>query len=331
MDETTYPYIPLDLLYYLIWQMQQQKAKQAAAIRAGIPINASPSGSGTDSTGPGPDVAGPMTSAERQSISNLAGGPLGWGAEVGAWDAPTGVLGAAAKSAGNLGMSLGFNAIGMANPTSITSAELQGILGIDSVLDTPTRQAFGLQTDRSLMGPSAADMQAAADKMGYGMPGSPAGLTGGVSVGPSGYGTTGPSSTPGPSVGNPDQAGMFNGTDPGATENDGTSTGTGRGSGGDGSTGGNTGGSEGGGVGNAGDGGGSNRRKGGVFRASRPKTERITWGERGTAPGGRSGETAIFIPDRFQLPGLQENERVVRAALRRSLADILAGRRRSQG
>jgi hypothetical protein len=313
MPETQYPMIPLDLLYYLIWQMRQRQAQQAARTRQqpGVQIE---SGGGTDSTGDGPGMSGSMTDAERATLSAIAGGPVGWGSLTGAYDNPTGIAGGVAKTVANTALGAGLTALGstMPNPASVLSMIGNLTLGLDKSI----KSLFGPQ-EQVAVAPTEADLQSASDKFGFGMPtgfGVTAGMPGlgGVTVGPRGTGTTGPSddrTTPeAPSVTNPESLGGS--VDAGQSDTAGTAD----------STGGSRGGTD-----------GPDRKRGGVFRASRPKTERITWGERGTAPGGRSGETAIFIPDRFQLPGLQDNERVVRSALRRSLSDILEGRRRSQG
>ena len=319
MTDTQYPMIPLDLLYYFIWlqrQRQRQRQAQQAAARAEQLRMQDQGGGGTDSTGEGPGMSGPMTAAERSTLSNLSGGVVGIGTELGAWDAPTGRFGGVAKSVANAITSAALQAAGYLGVNPMTAASILGntILGVDKIMSPEARQKLGIQTERVAVAPTEADLQGMSDKYGFGMPtgyGFTSGLPGlgGVSVGPRGTGTTGPSddaTTPdAPSVTNPDALGGS--VDAGQSDTGGTSDSTGGSRGGE----------------------GSDRKKGGVFRASRPKTERITWGERGTAPGGRSGETAIFIPDRFQLPGLQENERAVRMALRRSLADILAGRRRS--
>jgi len=72
---------------------------------------------------------------------------------------------------------------------------------------------------RSIIDLSPVEAQSLADKYGYGqptgMPGvkAPGGVVGGVSVGPSGVGTTGPSATPGPKVENPDMP-SFEDTNP---------------------------------------------------------------------------------------------------------------------
>ena len=314
MPESSYPAIPLDLLYYLIWmQRQKQKAAQQAAARATADADQlrmeGQGGGGTDSTGDGPGMSGSMTDAERATLSNIAGGPVGWGAEMGAWDAPTGMMGGVAKTAANTALGAGLTALGspMPNPASVMSVMGNLTLGLDKAIQS----IFGPQ-ERVAPSPTEADLQGASDKFGFGMPtgyGVTAGAPGlgGVSVDAHGRGTTGPSddrTTPdAPSVTNPESLGGS--VDAGQSDTAGTAD----------STGGSRGGSD-----------GPDRKAGGVFRATQPKTERITWGEKGTAPGGKSGETAIFIPDRYQQPGIQDpKERVIR----RTLQDILAGRRRS--
>jgi hypothetical protein len=73
----------------------------------------------------------------------------------------------------------------------------------------------------------------------------------------------------------------------------------------------------GGGVG--GGGGAEGDRLGGVHRTTKQKTTNWTWGEPGTAGPGKSGETAIFIPDMMKKLGLQGRERDVVDALREAL------------
>lgn len=309
MNETQYPAIPLDLLYYYLLQARQKQA-QAKAAAASEAQGQLENGGGTDSTGDGPGMSGSMTDAERATLSALAGGPIGWGSLTGAYENPTGIPGGIAKTAANTALGVGLTALGspMPNPASVLSMIGNLTLGLDKSI----KSLFGPQ-EQVAVAPTEADLQGMSDKFGFGMPtgfGVTAGMPGlgGVTVGPRGTGTTGPSedatTREAPSVTNPDAMGGT--TDPGDSDTSGTADSTGGSRGTD----------------------GPDRKRGGVFRASRPKSERITWGERGTAPGNKSGETAIFIPDRFQLPGLQGNERAVRAALRRSLADILAGRRR---
>ncbi len=60
--------------------------------------------------------------------------------------------------------------------------------------------------------------------------------------------------------------------------------------------------------------------KGGVSRVKR--TTRATYGEPGTAGNGKSGETAIFIPEMMKQLGLQGRERDVIRALREALRDL---------
>jgi len=121
------------------------------------------------------------------------------------------------------------------------------------------------------------------------------------------YGTVGdPTSTP--SVSNPDQQGMF-GNSGGATGGaDMGSDSAGRGGVGDSSQGAGT--------------GASDRAKGGVDIIRKPT--RLRFGEKPSA----TPEKVISIPKSMKKPGLQGNERQVRAGLQSSLQELLARRRR---
>jgi hypothetical protein len=71
-------------------------------------------------------------------------------------------------------------------------------------------------------------------------------------------------------------------------------------------------------------------KAGGVMRTTRPETKTIRWGEPGTAPGGASGETAIFIPEIMKRMGMQGREQEVIQALQTMLR-ILKGNQASAG
>jgi hypothetical protein len=324
LDFTTLGLLPSDIyLAYLQWLKRQQAAQDArekskAGPDSGGGLGGVGQGQGTGEFGP---LAGDVKSAisgfnTARGLANAIGGLFGGIPGLGLVGPgfPASVVSAASTLAGLLGAPSGFDpSLGM--PSAVDIQGIQDVQGV-SAAQRAAEQAQADFNDRvaSFSGPIANEAWGPAEIAGlptYSAAGetNPGGTSmGSTSANPGGTsGTVGPGQAPGD---NRDQtAEASGGVSGGNSDTSGTADSTGGSRGND----------------------GSDRRHGGVFRASSPKTEKITWGERGTAPGGKSGETAIFIPDRFQLPGLQENERVVRAALRRSLADILAGRRRSQG
>ena len=312
---------PLDLLYYYIWRQRQKQAQAAARAKAAAEargtLSGDSGGSGGKSADPGTGEFGPLAGDVKSTLSGfntarsvanslagLFGGIPGLGL-IGP-GAPFTGLSLASTIAGLLGATPGFDpSLGLASAADIQGVQdQQGTFAAQRAADQAMAD-YGTRVE-SFSGPIATESWGPMEIAGLPEYSNP----GGVNPGGTEMGST--SANPG---------GTFGGVGPGQAPGDSRDGGS--------PDGGSPGGGAGGGVGSAGDGPGGARRTGGVFRATQPKTERITWGERGTAPGGKSGETAIFIPDRFQLPGLQENEAAVRGQLRRSLQDILAGRRRS--
>jgi hypothetical protein len=317
--------LPLDVLYYYIWQMRQKQAQSEARAKATADakqsLQESGGGSGGKSADQGTGEFGPLGGDVKsalsgfnnaRSVANAIGGLFGGIPGLGLIGpgAPFTGLSLASTIAGLLGATPGYDpSLGLASAADIQGVQdQQGTFAAQRAAEQAMAD-YGARVE-SFAGPIATESWGPMEIAGLPEYSNP----GGVNPGGTEMGST--SANPG---------GTFGGVGPGQAPGDNRDTDASGGpTGGNSDTGGtsdSTGGSRG--------GEGTDRKAGGVFRASRPKTERITWGERGTAPGGKSGETAIFIPDRMQLPGLQQNEQAVRAALRRSLQDILTGRRRS--
>lgn len=357
MDEYLFQSLPYDVVYQLLANLINSKGKTTQTRPSGTPAVAqpklvAPSDSGSGGAGPGQGTGefGPLEGQTKSMMGNISsarsvastlnsiaaslfGASLPGLGMVGV-GGPLTAVNLASTIASLLGMPSGYDpSLGLATPSDIQSInDLQGAFAARAAAD----QAMADYADRvaAFSGPIATEAWGPAEI---------AGLIGGGYADPGTFGGFGSNSLaggrgsergnqstatiggPAPSVTNPDSP--FGASDFGQTERGGVpGDPDSRDQGGRdaNSTAGDTSSSP-----SEGSRGteGSDRKRGGVFRASRPKTERITWGERGTAPGGKSGETAIFIPDRMQLPGLQENEALVRRALRRNLMSLLADRR----
>lgn len=272
-----------------------------------------PSGSMVGTGVTGPDVAGRMTSDER-SAYGMVSDPVGFG--IGKAMDAVGLRDALSQTFGPAVGGLFSGIPGIAARQAVSSA-VPGYGMATAALKTPgviesLMQKLGLQPmDRSLIGPTAAEMQGLADTFGYGQPtpygmDAPRGITGGVSVGPQGYGTTGPTNAAAPTVGNPDSpfggsgsggmgAGDAPGSEAGGPEGSGTS-GPG--------TGGSSGGYE---------------ASGGVHKTRPGKPRWSVYGE-GEASG--EGETGIFVPESMKRKGQQGREAQVEAAMRKLLREL---------
>jgi len=249
-------------------------------------------GGGTPGTGIGPDVSGPMTSAERGQFNSLTDPVSSVASAFGSEPGNRSFGENAAVSAGRTMASMGLSALGLGPMSTMMGATRLGV----SALNNPgVRSFFGMGPERNIIEATMAERQAMADRLGYGMPGAPEGIVGGVSVGPSGYGTTGPSGVSAPSVGNPDQEGMFGGgtTDQGADQ--------------DGARGSSDVGSDAAGTGGA-------WAKGGVKKFRGPARPLV--GEGGD-------ETAIFVPEKMKRKGFQGKEREVRKGLKRTYSSLI--------
>jgi hypothetical protein len=233
----------------------------------------------------------------------------------------------------------------MTGITAKANNPTQALLG--SFVESPYSPRSLAEVERSLGISSPATPGAAWDAMGrpaYGMGEPPSPMTGFTSMpdfavnappgspnDPSPPGAKGPGDTEDTDIGN---AAAANDAAANATNNDpnaGAPGGPGgpgpddndpnQGSGGGAGAGSDSDSNEGGGAG--GGGGSEGDRLGGVHRTTKQKTTNWTWGEPGTAGPGKSGETAIFIPDFMKAPGIQGRERAVARALREYL-NILA-------
>lgn len=255
---------------------------------------AEPGGGGEPGYSAGPEVSGPMTSDERASLDK---GSLGKQATSALGMDLSGLPGMVASGIVDTVLGAVAPAAGWAN----TAAKVGtwGAQAIDSALYGPSAMfgptgLIGPGVRSVNPGPTAAEQQGLADRYGYGMPtgydtSSPAGLTGGVSMGPgsastdlgAGFGQAPGDSRDGPSPGNSDTGGTPDST-----------------------------------GGPAGNQGSDVRAKGGVDYATSPRTTR--WGEPETG-----GEEAIYIPETMTAAGVQENEPEVRRALLLTLGRLL--------
>jgi hypothetical protein len=259
--------------------------------------------------GAGPDVAGPMTSDEKSRFGAIMGSPVDIAAQFG-YDMPGALADVTGMSPENasraIGVAGGLAKTGLGALTGV-SAPTGLMRGFVSLFDAPAiRSLLGWGNQRVTMAPSMADRQAAADKYGYGIFGAPTDVVGGVSVGPSGYGTTGPSGIMGTGMANPDSpfGQATEGTGGGGPGSGGMDTGMGGFGGGPGT------GSDPGGTGE----GDTDYKRGGVKTFRKPTRPLV--GE------GGEDEKGIFIPSRMKRKGLQGNERQVRRGLYSSLMDL---------
>jgi hypothetical protein len=262
-----------------------------------VPDNPTPEGQGSGETPggtKGTDVSGPMDDATRKAMGVMGAvtpgifgvspfSALGWASDLAGW-------------------------AGVPNETD----PAYGLADVQDVTDTFGAYAGASSAAKNQAAVSAFNDMVAADESGY------ADYSSGKTT-PGGFASPGNPGTP--SVGNPDQQGGVsvgargsqNPGTPGygfggwADENDpsrgadtagGASMGSGSASGG-----GFGGGAPGDGRSEGGTGPGI--KKGGVFQTSKPRTEKITWGEKGTG-----GETAIFVPKNIKSP---EKDQVIMA------------------
>lgn len=251
----------------------------------------------------GPDVSGPMTSDERTTYG-MVSDPLGYSinAAIGA----SGLRAAAKNTLGNTVGGFVADAPAMAARKAVTS--LAGPYGLaTAAMKQPGimesfMQLLGIQpAQRNIIGPTAVEMQGLADRYGYNMPSpelgwgqmTPGSPISGVSVGPSGFGTTGPSDVTAPSVANPDNP-------------------FGNVGGGDGPSGNDSGPGPGGGMGDP----GGTEERGGVHKTQPGKPR---WAVYGEGKASQEGETGIFVPEYMKRPGQQGNEPQVEQVMRQLL------------
>ena len=245
--------------------------------------------------GIGPEVSGPLTSLEASQARDITGFP---GAQVAGalmGDEP-GFGKSMTQGVTNFGVNLGAQAMGAPIGPARAPVGFMGLMA--NVLSNPAlRSLLGWGMERNIMSPSAAEMQGAVDRYGYGMPSplgeTPSGIPGGVDMGVTQGQLAGVNQAPG-------------------DERDSNNGGNGASTGGE-----SAGGS---GMGGAGGVGGGGEAKGGVHR-TKPGFDRLSqYGEAGP-------EEAIFIPQRgakFDMtkPGFQGNEKKVRKALSSNLKKL---------